>query len=68
MRAGYKAITRPAGQTEDDINSGGSVLDSLGWEGDAEGADPHAKPESIPLLEWTNDDKRAQIEHWLARP
>jgi transcriptional regulator with XRE-family HTH domain len=44
---------------------GDGGLDALEWDWDDYGANDL---EPLPPLKWSEEDKRAQIEHWRARP
>jgi transcriptional regulator with XRE-family HTH domain len=68
MRDGFEPITRDdaagTGNKATDDGGGGS-LDVLGWDA-LDDLDEDGKP--LPPLDWTDEDKADQIEHWRSRP
>jgi transcriptional regulator with XRE-family HTH domain len=64
IRPGFKAITRTTTQADSHSEDKGG-LDALGWDWDA---DPIEDNEPLPPLDWTDEDRAEQIEHWRARP
>jgi transcriptional regulator with XRE-family HTH domain len=66
LKRGYEALVR--GDTPSATASqgeGADRLDALPWDWESE---PSGDLEPLPPLDWSDDDKRAQIEHWRARP
>jgi hypothetical protein len=68
MKPGCKPVTRTTGQgaatSQGDAKGG---LDALDWGWD-EGELPEDDDEPLPPLDWTDEDKAEQIEHWRSRP
>ena len=65
LKPGFEAIVRNdiLGTTSQGDDKGG--LDALGWDWDA---DPIEDDAPLPPLDWTDEDRAEQIEHWRSRP
>jgi transcriptional regulator with XRE-family HTH domain len=44
-----------------------STLDALAWDAEDYPTGEPPRPKPLPPLDWSDDDKRAQIEHWRSR-
>jgi transcriptional regulator with XRE-family HTH domain len=44
------------------------ALDALGWDDWPEAGDASEDDEPLPPLDWSDEDKADQIEHWRSRP
>jgi transcriptional regulator with XRE-family HTH domain len=66
LKWGFKPVARTASRSEDQDGVGSSGLDAMGWD-DWEG-DSVEDDEPLPPLDWTDDDKRSQIEMWRSQP
>jgi hypothetical protein len=67
MKPGFKPVTRATGQgatTSQGDDKGG--LDALGYDWEGEAVEDDDEP--LPPLEWTDEDRADQIEHWRSRP
>jgi transcriptional regulator with XRE-family HTH domain len=66
LKWGFRPIARTALQSNvTSQGEGKGGLDAMAWDWEGE---PTEDDVSVPLLEWTDDDKRDQVEHWRARP
>jgi transcriptional regulator with XRE-family HTH domain len=43
-------------------------LDALGWDWEEDSSEPVEDDEPLPPLDWTDEDRADQIEHWRSRP
>jgi DNA-binding XRE family transcriptional regulator len=67
LKPGFEAIVR--GDTHGDAAGQGDdtgALDALGWDWDASEGDTESG--DIGELDWTDEDRAEQIEHWRSRP
>jgi transcriptional regulator with XRE-family HTH domain len=68
MRAGLKPITRTTTQGDaTNLGDDKGGLDALGWDWE-EDAETVEDDEPLPPLDWTDEDRADQIEHWRSRP
>jgi transcriptional regulator with XRE-family HTH domain len=68
LKPGYEAVMRGVDQADATADSVGGGLNSLAWDAEDYPTGELPRPEPIPPLDWSDDDKRAQIEHWRSRP
>jgi DNA-binding XRE family transcriptional regulator len=66
LKKGFEAIVR--NDTQGAATSQGDdtgALDALGWDWESESVEDD---EPLPPLDWTDEDRADQIEHWRSRP
>jgi hypothetical protein len=61
-------VPAKAGATQGAATSQGDTgaLDALGWDWEGDASDTES--EDIGELDWTDEDRADQIEHWRSRP
>ena len=67
LKPGFEAIVR--GDTQADAASQGDAtdgLDALPWDWESESTAENDEP--LPPLDWTDEDRADQIEHWRSQP
>jgi transcriptional regulator with XRE-family HTH domain len=67
----WGASPAKTGDTQSAATSQGDdtgALDALGWDLDADASEAVEDDEPLPPLDWTDEDRADQIEHWRSRP
>jgi transcriptional regulator with XRE-family HTH domain len=67
LKRGYEAVMRGAGHGATQADDASS-LSAMAWDAEDYPTGELPRIEPIEPLDWSDDDKRAQIEHWRSRP
>jgi transcriptional regulator with XRE-family HTH domain len=71
VRFKWGAEAPKTSDTQGDATSQGDdtgTLDARGWDWEEDASEAVEDDEPLPPLEWTDEDKADQIEHWRSRP
>jgi transcriptional regulator with XRE-family HTH domain len=68
LKPGFEVAVRGASQGDAAGDTSGGGLNTMAWDEESDTELTAIREEPLPPLEWSEEDKRAQIEHWRARP